>query len=181
MESAEGLPAEGYVVAVGEREIVLDGVDTDGTFYVAQTLAQLVQGNHLDGVEIRDWPAMRYRGSIEGFNGTPWSHADRLDHLDCRRRDLRRAAHPGDREDPGQDRSGEGGALCVRHPKPGILQLAGPDEAQKWKAAPLELKRAVIRALTVVTILPIGSGAKPTPESIHIQWRTADGRLIDAA
>ena len=25
---------------------------------------------------------MRYRGSIEGFYGTPWSHADRLDHLD---------------------------------------------------------------------------------------------------
>ena len=35
-----------------------------------------------DGVEIRDWPTMRYRGSIEGFYGTPWSHADRLDHLD---------------------------------------------------------------------------------------------------
>ena len=26
--------------------------------------------------------AMRYRGSIEGFYGTPWSHADRLDQLD---------------------------------------------------------------------------------------------------
>ena len=33
-------------------------------------------------MEIRDWPTMRYRGSIEGFYGTPWSHADRLDHLD---------------------------------------------------------------------------------------------------
>ncbi len=82
VEPAEGLPAEGYVVAVGGNQIVLDGVDTDGTFYAAQTLAQLVQGNHLDGVEIRDWPTMRYRGSIEGFYGTPWSHADRLDHLD---------------------------------------------------------------------------------------------------
>ncbi|WP_328520640.1 beta-N-acetylglucosaminidase domain-containing protein [Kribbella sp. NBC_00359] len=82
VEAAEGLPAEGYVVVVGGNQIVLDGVDTDGTFYAAQTFAQLVQGNHLDGVEIRDWPTMRYRGSIEGFYGTPWSHADRLDHLD---------------------------------------------------------------------------------------------------
>jgi site-specific DNA recombinase len=67
------------------------------------------------------------------------------------------------------------------HPNPGILKLAGPDAAAKWKAAPLDLKRAVIKAMTVVTILPIGSGAKVTPESIRIQWRTADGRLIDAA
>ncbi|MGY4765912.1 beta-N-acetylglucosaminidase domain-containing protein [Kribbella sp. CWNU-51] len=79
---AEGLPAEGYVVAVGSNQVVLEGVDGRGTFYAAQTFAQLVQGNHLDGVEIRDWPTMRYRGSIEGFYGTPWSHADRLDHLD---------------------------------------------------------------------------------------------------
>jgi len=82
VQSAEGLPAEGYVVAVGGYQVVLDGVDTDGTFYAAQTFGQLVQGNHVDGVEIRDWPTMRYRGSIEGFYGTPWSHADRLDHLD---------------------------------------------------------------------------------------------------
>ncbi|TCC47910.1 hypothetical protein E0H75_24550 [Kribbella capetownensis] len=80
--SADGLPPEGYVVAVGDNQVVLDGVDQRGTFYAAQTFAQLVQGNHVDGVEIRDWPTMRYRGSIEGFYGTPWSHADRLDHLD---------------------------------------------------------------------------------------------------
>ena len=82
VQPAEGLPAEGYVVAVGSNQVVLEGVDGRGTFYAAQTFAQLVQGNHLDGVEIRDWPTMRYRGSIEGFYGTPWSHADRLDHLD---------------------------------------------------------------------------------------------------
>ncbi|WP_433157721.1 beta-N-acetylglucosaminidase domain-containing protein [Kribbella sp. CA-247076] len=82
VQPAAGLPDEGYVVAVGRRQVVLDGVDTDGTYYAARTFAQLVQGNRVDGVEIRDWPTMRYRGSIEGFYGTPWSHADRLDHLD---------------------------------------------------------------------------------------------------
>lgn len=93
-----GLAAEGYVVAVGthrgRHHVVLAGVDTDGTYYAARTLDQLVSGQRAEGLdqaarsrrlagtEIRDWPTMRYRGSIEGFYGTPWSHADRLDHLD---------------------------------------------------------------------------------------------------
>ena len=65
-------------------------------------------------------------------------------------------------------------------PKPGILQLAGPDAAERWNAAPLELKRAVIRAMAVVTILPIGSGKRWTPESVRIEWRRADGILVSA-
>ncbi|WP_328320238.1 beta-N-acetylglucosaminidase domain-containing protein [Kribbella sp. NBC_00382] len=89
--SSAGLPAEGYVLATGRdgrgrNNVVLDGVDTDGTFYAAQTLTQLVQVRRgsasVPGVAIRDWPTMRYRGSIEGFYGTPWSQADRLDHVD---------------------------------------------------------------------------------------------------
>ncbi|GAB3822072.1 beta-N-acetylglucosaminidase domain-containing protein [Kribbella italica] len=108
--SPAGLPAEGYVVAVGthrgRHHVVLAGVDKDGTYYAARALDQLVPGQRtaadelaggqpatvvaghsaygrqLAGIEIRDWPTMRYRGSIEGFYGTPWSHADRLDHLD---------------------------------------------------------------------------------------------------
>ncbi|GAA0585074.1 beta-N-acetylhexosaminidase [Kribbella sandramycini] len=81
-EPARGLPAEGYVVAIGPGDIVLHGADPRGTFYAAQTFAQLVDGNELPELELRDAPALRYRGSIEGFYGTPWSHADRLDHLD---------------------------------------------------------------------------------------------------
>ncbi|NUR84374.1 MAG: beta-N-acetylhexosaminidase, partial [Nonomuraea sp.] len=86
VENHEGLPAEGYVLAAGSGSIVLDGVDADGAYYAALSLRQLVkrrQGTDwMPGVEVRDWPAMRYRGSIEGFYGTPWSHQDRLDHLD---------------------------------------------------------------------------------------------------
>jgi hyaluronoglucosaminidase len=81
-----GLAAEGYVLAAGliagRAHIVLDGADGAGSFYAAETLGQLVSGRWMPGVAIRDWPSMRYRGSIEGFYGTPWSHADRLDHLD---------------------------------------------------------------------------------------------------
>jgi hyaluronoglucosaminidase len=92
VEPADSLPPEGYVLAVGQgrssgksdarKHVLLNGVDTNGTYYAARTLAQLVQGNELTGIQIRDWPTLRYRGSIEGFYGTPWSHADRLDHLD---------------------------------------------------------------------------------------------------
>ncbi|KAJ5605220.1 beta-N-acetylglucosaminidase-domain-containing protein [Penicillium lagena] len=82
---ANGLAADGYVLASGEYEyrptIVLNGVDGRGTFYASQTLRQLVDGHHVPGVQVRDWPLMSIRGSIEGFYGVPWSHQARLDQL----------------------------------------------------------------------------------------------------
>ncbi|GAA3100327.1 hyaluronoglucosaminidase [Kribbella aluminosa] len=90
VKDSTGLPAEGYVLAAGRgrddrAQVVLDGVDADGTYYAAQSFAQLIQAHagrdRLPGVAIRDWPTMRYRGAIEGFYGTPWSQADRLDEL----------------------------------------------------------------------------------------------------
>jgi hyaluronoglucosaminidase len=81
-----GLPPEGYVLAAGyagdRAQVVLDGVDPDGLFHAAQTFRQVVRRGAVPGVAIRDWPSMRYRGSIEGFYGTPWTQAERLDHLD---------------------------------------------------------------------------------------------------
>ncbi|MEU8247325.1 beta-N-acetylglucosaminidase domain-containing protein [Nonomuraea sp. NPDC048916] len=91
VEGAADLPAEGYVLAAGRdaddrKHVVLDGVDADGTYYAALTFEQLVRehpGNdRVPGIEVRDWPGMRYRGSIEGFYGTPWTHEERLAHLD---------------------------------------------------------------------------------------------------
>jgi hyaluronoglucosaminidase len=87
---AAGLAAEGYVLAAGEAKgrptVVLDGHDTTGTFYAAQTMRQLIarQGGHADvpGVVVRDWPAQAQRGVIEGFYGTPWSDQQRLAQLD---------------------------------------------------------------------------------------------------
>lgn len=82
--SAVDLDDEGYVFASGKHDgqptIVLNGVDTRGTFYAAQTLRQLVDGGHgVPGAQVRDWPLMPVRGSIEGFYGIPWSHEARLD------------------------------------------------------------------------------------------------------
>lgn len=81
--SADGLLADGYVLASGDYQgqpsIVLNGVDKRGTFYAAHTLRQLGGSHNVPGVKIRDWPLMSIRGSIEGFYGEPWSHQARLD------------------------------------------------------------------------------------------------------
>ncbi|MFE0508528.1 beta-N-acetylglucosaminidase domain-containing protein [Streptomyces sp. NPDC058964] len=88
-----GLAAGGYVLAVGtdhgQPRAVLAGVDADGAFHAAQTLAQLVRpvGSRtarasLPAVRIRDWPATADRGIVEGFYGTPWTRSERLEQLD---------------------------------------------------------------------------------------------------
>jgi hyaluronoglucosaminidase len=87
-----GLPAGGYVLAVGtddgEPRAVLAGRDPAGAFHAAQTLAQLVRPvgsaarTTLPAVRIRDWPATAVRGVVEGFYGKPWTHRERLEQLD---------------------------------------------------------------------------------------------------
>ncbi|KAA6213177.1 beta-N-acetylhexosaminidase [Streptomyces albofaciens JCM 4342] len=82
-----GLPAEGYALAVGGGRIALAGADATGTYYAAQSLRQLLPhrdrpGARIRATAVRDWPATPLRGVIEGFYGTPWSHAARLDQLD---------------------------------------------------------------------------------------------------
>ncbi|HYZ98211.1 MAG TPA: beta-N-acetylglucosaminidase domain-containing protein, partial [Acidimicrobiales bacterium] len=88
LDVPDDLPAEGYALAAfgredGTAEIVLAGVDTAGTFYAAQTLRQLVDpaAGTIAGVGVVDHPAMRHRGAIEGFYGSPWTHDERLDQL----------------------------------------------------------------------------------------------------
>ncbi|MFE7661463.1 beta-N-acetylglucosaminidase domain-containing protein [Streptomyces celluloflavus] len=83
----DGLPAEGYALAVGDGRIALAGKDATGTYYAAQSLRQLLPhrdrpGARIQGTAVRDWPATPLRGVIEGFYGTPWSHQARLDQLD---------------------------------------------------------------------------------------------------
>ncbi|MEU9167406.1 beta-N-acetylglucosaminidase domain-containing protein [Streptomyces sp. NPDC048420] len=85
--SPTGLASGGYVLASGRSHgralLALSGVDTTGTFYAAQTLRQLLADRHeLPVVKVRDWPTAALRGVIEGFYGTPWTHAERLAQLD---------------------------------------------------------------------------------------------------
>ncbi|MDF3145677.1 MULTISPECIES: beta-N-acetylglucosaminidase domain-containing protein [unclassified Streptomyces] len=85
-ESPAGLPSGGYTLASGRSHgralVALSGVDPAGTFYAAQTLRQLATGGRVPALTVRDWPTAGLRGVIEGFYGTPWSHAERLAQLD---------------------------------------------------------------------------------------------------
>ncbi|MCL1869776.1 MAG: recombinase family protein [Promicromonosporaceae bacterium] len=64
-------------------------------------------------------------------------------------------------------------ATCAPHP--GVLDLAGPDAAERWAAAPLEVQRAVVETLMVVTILPTGSGGGFDERSVRIEWVRPSG------
>lgn len=72
---------EGYYLAVNDKEIVIAGHDERGTYYAMQTLAQLLKDGSLPEVVITDYPSVRFRGVVEGFYGTPWSHEARLRQL----------------------------------------------------------------------------------------------------
>ncbi len=72
---------EGYYLSINNKEIILAGNDERGTYYALQTLKQLLKDNQLPIIEIQDYPAICYRGVVEGFYGTPWSHNARLRQL----------------------------------------------------------------------------------------------------
>ncbi|MFA3875677.1 beta-N-acetylglucosaminidase domain-containing protein [Streptomyces sp. MMCC 100] len=83
--------AEGYALRVSDAgrgtRIALGGTDAAGQFYAVQTLRQLFvrAGSErwkVAGVQASDYPSMPLRGTIEGFYGQPWTHAERLDQMD---------------------------------------------------------------------------------------------------
>lgn len=82
--------AEGYALRVARAgrgaQVVLGGTDGSGQFYAVQTLRQLFVrsggGWKVAGAQAGDFPSMPLRGTIEGFYGQPWTHAERLDQMD---------------------------------------------------------------------------------------------------
>jgi hyaluronoglucosaminidase len=80
------LREDGYALRIrevdGRGEAVLAATDGLGLFRGRTTLEVLRgTGAPLPQLSIRDEPALAWRGTIEGFYGAPWSHADRLAHL----------------------------------------------------------------------------------------------------
>ncbi|MEV4969830.1 beta-N-acetylhexosaminidase family protein [Streptomyces scopuliridis] len=84
---------DGYAISVRPGRhaapdvVALGGHDGAGQFYAVQTLRQLF--HRADGkrgkvanVQVSDHPSMALRGTIEGFYGQPWTHAERLDQMD---------------------------------------------------------------------------------------------------
>lgn len=76
-----------YMLTIGKKGISITGYDEKGAFYGIQTLRQIVESPAADQgmlpyMEINDYPDLPYRGVVEGFYGTPWSHEVRLSLID---------------------------------------------------------------------------------------------------
>ncbi len=71
-----------YRISATRGRLVIVGRDGRGTFYAMQTLRQLLDDDanpaDLPAVEITDAPDVGFRGVVEGYYGTPWTHANRL-------------------------------------------------------------------------------------------------------
>ena len=69
------LNEEGYVLHASAKGVVIAGGSPAGVFYGLQTLKQLVRGEgnaaFVQGVQIVDWPAMRWRGVSDDVSRGP--------------------------------------------------------------------------------------------------------------
>ena len=75
-----------YQLTIDPKGIEIAVSDSRGLFYAAQTLQQLAQTDGQGNTTlplgvIKDYPDIAYRGTVEGFYGDPWSHADRIEQL----------------------------------------------------------------------------------------------------
>ncbi len=76
-----------YVLIINKEGISITGYDEQGAFYGIQTLKQIINSpiakkGKLPYLEINDYPDLKYRGVVEGFYGTPWSHEVRMSLID---------------------------------------------------------------------------------------------------
>ena len=99
---AKNIPAkaEGYYLKIDKRGIAIAAADARGAYYGVQTLAQLLALPRLPQVEVTDYPNIPYRGVVEGFYGTPWSHEARLRQLDFYGRNKMNTYIYGPKDDP---------------------------------------------------------------------------------
>ncbi len=95
-----------YLLDIGTKSVRIVGYDERGAFYGLQTLRQILQSEMaadeggLPMMVVRDYPAMKYRGVVEGFYGTPWSHEVRLSLLDFYGRNKMNDYLYGPKDDP---------------------------------------------------------------------------------
>lgn len=76
-----------YAINIDNKGISIVGYDEKGAFYGIQTLRQIMESpvsadKKLPCLSINDYPDLPYRGVVEGFYGTPWSHEVRLSLID---------------------------------------------------------------------------------------------------
>jgi hexosaminidase len=72
---SEEMKQEGYVIATAATGLTVTGDTAEGIFYGTQTVKQLIEGNGagatLHEANIRDWPAMKYRGLDDDLSRGP--------------------------------------------------------------------------------------------------------------
>ena len=82
IENDASLGDEDYKIDVDENGVKITVSGASGVFYAANTLGRLYVDGMLPYVSIADGPDVSYRGVIEGFYGTAWTHQYRLDLMD---------------------------------------------------------------------------------------------------
>ena len=91
---------EGYYLKVTDKEVVIAGNDESGLFYGVQTLLGMMREGKLEACTITDWPDVPFRGTVEGFYGTPWSHEARKSQLEFYGRNKMNVYIYGPKDDP---------------------------------------------------------------------------------
>lgn len=95
-----------YLLDIGPKEVKITGFDERGAFYGLETLRQILGsevakgGDELPMMVINDYPDLPYRGVVEGFYGTPWSHEVRMSLIDFYGRNKMNDYIFGPKDDP---------------------------------------------------------------------------------
>lgn len=95
-----------YALSIGPKKITINAFDERGAFYALQTLRQILESpvtkaeGGLPMMEINDFPALPYRGVVEGFYGNPWSHQVRKDIINYMGRNKMNNYIFGPKDDP---------------------------------------------------------------------------------
>lgn len=92
--------AEGYYLKVSQEGVVVAGSDERGLFYGIQSLIREMENGTYEEVAVADWPDVPFRGTVEGFYGTPWSHEARLSQLDFYGKNKMNVYIYGPKDDP---------------------------------------------------------------------------------
>lgn len=92
--------AEGYWLQLTSQAAVVVGADEEGLFYGIQTLLSSLSKGKLEKCSVTDWPDVRWRGTVEGFYGTPWSHEARLSQIEFYGRNKMNVYIYGPKDDP---------------------------------------------------------------------------------
>ena len=73
------LPDEGYTLTLTAENATVTAKNGTGLFYAVQTLRQLLRNPTYTPCTIKDWPAIAFRGTVEGYYGHPYTAEARKD------------------------------------------------------------------------------------------------------